>query len=766
MPRRSITTVLFTDIVGSTDKAAALGDRRWRELLGRHHNVIREELARFDGEEITTAGDGFLAVFANPASAIACAASLRDRMNEIDLEVRCGIHLGQVERSGGDVSGITVHIGARVAAHAGPNEVLVSATVREAERGSEFEFEDRGRHELKGVPGDLGLYALVGVPEDLTDFAVGAATEPTVSGDARPRRFPRGLAPVGLLVLGVLGVWIWSLYGGGAMIPEVLRTTVALPADQALDTGAHAMPIALSPDGRRLAYVAESGGRWLLHIRDLGSFDTRAVEGTDGASYPFFSPDGQWVAFFADKELKRVSLRGGSPITVCPVPFVGRGGTWGPGGTIVFDPGDSGLMSVAAEGGTPEPVASRDPEMDARDLSWPQLLPDGNALLATVSLEGSHELVALSLDDGEWRLIGPGSQGQYVPPGWVVFHAPHVKEGEIEAMGFDPRRLEARGQPVTVLEGVFRANNGGGAYFAVSPGGTLLFARGGHARTLVRVDRNGRRTPLLAERLGFRFPAVAPDGRRVALTIDPRPSQLWVYDLARGSGVPLATEGHNLVPIWSPDGRRIAWTSRGDIVERAADASDQARLLISRENHVYPNAWTRDGRTIVFMDDNPAEGGDILVLGPDEEPHPLIASPAYEQAARLSPDQRWIAYASNETGRSQVYVRPFPEVAGGKWLISTEGGEAPAWSPTGRELFYANGNAVMAVAIVTRRSSLTAATPETLFTGPFETGSPAFDVLPDGSGFVMVEADPDAKPTRLEVVVHWTAELESLIGGR
>ncbi|MBA3583563.1 MAG: adenylate/guanylate cyclase domain-containing protein [Gemmatimonadetes bacterium] len=169
MPGRSIATTLFTDIVGSTEKAAALGDRRWREVLRQHHVVVRAQLGRFGGQEIATAGDGFLAVFDNPARAIVCAAAIRDQVQEVGLEVRCGVHMGEVERSDGSVGGIAVHIGARVAAEAGPGEVLVSATVREAERGSDFEFEDRGRHTLKGVPGELRLYALTRVPDDIVE---------------------------------------------------------------------------------------------------------------------------------------------------------------------------------------------------------------------------------------------------------------------------------------------------------------------------------------------------------------------------------------------------------------------------------------------------------------------------------------------------------------------------------------------------------------------------------------------------------------------
>ncbi len=776
---RSIATVLFTDIVGSTDKAAALGDRRWREVLHQHHVLVREQLGRFGGKEIVTTGDGFLAVFDDPARAIVCAAAVRDRVAEIGLQVRCGVHMGQVERSHGDVSGIAVHIGARVAAHARPGEVLVSATVRETERGSDFEFEDRGGHELKGVPGELRLYALAGVPDDLVEYydiggvpveldqtlATSVDTAPVVVRDAIwQRRLPWALASVGLVAVSAVGVGIWMIRGsGGDSLPSVTRTTVTLAADQQLDTQHRAMPLALSPDGRRLVYVAHSAGRAELYLRNLDAFETKPMAGTEGARYPFFSPDGQWVAFFAEDKLKRVSIQGGSPVTVCNTPVAGRGGTWGPDGTIVFDPGISGLMRVAADGGIPEPVVSQDAEMDARNLRWPQFLPHGRALLATATIEGNATLVVLSLDTGTWRQLGRGSQAQYVPPGHLVFHSTAVKEGELQAVGFDVERLTIRGEPISVLDGVFRSNNGGGAYFAVAGSGTLVFARGGHARTLVRVDRNGRRVPLVDDRRGFRLPRISPDGRRVAVTIDPRPSQIWIYDIERGSGLPLATEGHNLASAWTPDSRRVAYTSDGEMYWRAADASSEAQRLLARDRPQYPSEWSRDGRSLIFLDDHPTNRFDIWVMTLDADPRPLVATGAHELMVRLSPDERWLAYVSDESGRYEVYVRPFPNVDERKWTISTGGGVEPVWSTTGRELFYMNGMAMMAVAIEVRGATLDVAAPELLFTGPFETGSPSFDISPDGTYFVMVEADPDAKPTQIQVVLNWAGELNRLV---
>jgi serine/threonine-protein kinase len=490
----------------------------------------------------------------------------------------------------------------------------------------------------------------------------------------------------------------------------------------------------------------------------MDAFEAQLLAGTEGGRYPFFSPDGQWVGFFAGEKLKRLSTHGGSPLTVCDAPEVGRGATWGPDGTIVFDPGNSGLVRVAADGGTPEPITSHDPAMDRRDLSWPHLLPDGRALLATAGLDEHAELVMLTFETGRWRTLGRGFQAQYVGSGHLVFHAPEAREGEIRAASFDLQTLSLVGTPISVLDGVFRSENSGGAYFAVSASGTMVFARGGHARTLVRMDRNGRRTPLLEERRGFRFPRLSPDGRQVAITIDPRPSQVWVYDLVRRSGIPLTTGGHNLAAIWTQNGSHVTYYSDGDMVSRPADGSSEAARLLARDRAQYPGEWSRDG-TLVFVHENANNRADIWAMPVGTDPRPLVATRAHELEPRLSPDERWLAYSSDESGRFEVYVRPFPDIDAGRWPVSTNGGLVPAWSPSGRELFYVNGTTMMAVRVETKDGSFRASTPEVLFTGPFETGSPQFDVSPDGPSFVMVEADPDARPTQVHVVTNWGTEL-------
>jgi eukaryotic-like serine/threonine-protein kinase len=591
-------------------------------------------------------------------------------------------------------------------------------------------------------------------------------------GDARRPTWSswRHAAMIALSVVAVgslAAVALLLLQGTTETTPAVIRTTVNLRAGEELDTQPSMLPLALSADGRRLAYVARRDGRDELYVRDLGAFEAKLLPGTDGARYPFFSPDGQSVAFFAFGKLKTVSILSGSPVPVCDAAATSGAGTWGSQGIIVFDAGRSGLMQVKASGGSPQRITSKDLTIDARNLSWPHFLPDGRTLLVTVANGDSAEagdshIAVLSLDTGEWTSIGRGLQAQYVRSGHIVFHAAHVREGEVQALQFDLSNLTVHGSPVSVLDGVFRSEASGGAYFAAASSGALIFARGGHARSLARVDRAGRRTSITDERRGFRFPAFSPDGDRVAVTIDPRPSQIWIYDVLRRSGFALATEGHNLVPVWARDGTRVFYASRTDIYSRSADGATPAQRFVDMELSQYPLAWSRDG-VLVFAHQHPVNRSDLWVMSSSGDRRALLSTPAHEPHAKLSPDDRWIAYSSDESGAREIQVRPFPNVNDGKWVVSINGGVAPVWSPNGRELFYMSGTTMMSVAVDSRGGAFRSAAPTALFSGPFETGSPNFDVSPDGQSFVMVEADPDAKPTQINVVLNWSRELTRLV---
>jgi eukaryotic-like serine/threonine-protein kinase len=586
---------------------------------------------------------------------------------------------------------------------------------------------------------------------------------------ARRRGVPAWAVVLLALVAAGIGATTWMiLFSPPAQAPAVTRTTLMLMPNQELDTGDAAGPLALSPDGRQVAYVAVVGGRAQLYHRRLDAFESRAIEGTEGAQYPFFSPDGEWVGFFANGKLQRVSMLGGAPLAVCDTPTIGRGATWADDGTIVFDPGAAGLMHVAAAGGVPKPITSSDNALDRQDLSWPQFLPGGRDLLVTVGRTGATDtrIGVLSLDTGGWRELGPGSQAQFLAPAHLVYHAIGTREGELHAAAFDIERRALNGTPVSVLENIFRAPDAGAAYFSVARNGTVVFARGGYERTLVRAERGGQRTPLLDERRGYRMPAVSPDGGSVAITIDPRPSQVWIYDISRKSGIPLAIDGHSLSPLWTPDGRRVAFTSNApsDIYWRAADASAPAERLLQRDGSQFASSWSSDGGLLIFHEGVPNQY-DIWSLPIGGTPRPLVVTPASELGGRLSPDDRWLAYESNESGRFEIYVRPFPNVTAGKWMISTAGGQRAVWGPDTKELFYHVGASMMRVAVDARGPSFTAGNPEKLFSGPFDMTYTGYALAKDGR-FILVEIDPQARLTQLHAVLNWSEDITRALARR
>ncbi len=281
------------------------------------------------------------------------------------------------------------------------------------------------RHRLRDI-GDARLE----LADVLTTVDADSITAPSGSAQAshRWRHIVVGAGLVGLVAAGAL-LWTSSRPAVEPTSPALTRTTITLPSGQELDTRGGAGPLAIAPDGRRIAYVADVGGSSQLYIRSMDAFEPKPIAGTEGAQYPFFSTDGEWVAFFAAGKLKRVAVRGGSPLTICDAPIVGRGAAWGPDGTIVFDPGNAGLLRVAATGGAPEPLTTRDKTIDNANLSWPQFLPNGRGLLATVGMGGgaTSVLAVLSLETREWRRLGPGSQAQYLPSGHLLYHASAVQ---------------------------------------------------------------------------------------------------------------------------------------------------------------------------------------------------------------------------------------------------------------------------------------------------------------------------------------------------
>jgi serine/threonine-protein kinase len=595
-----------------------------------------------------------------------------------------------------------------------------------------------------------------------TDASWQAAPLPTAPaagmGALGRRPLPLSLGTL-LLGAGIAGVAIWFLRPASSVGPQpVSRFAITLPPGDQLGPG---RPVALSPDGSQLAYLAIRGSARQLYLRAMGSLETKAIPGTEGALDPFFSPDGQWIGFFAGGKMKKVSVNGGAALSLADAgdPL---GASWGSQGTIVFAPTPfSVLVQVPSEGGGPQPLTQI--AKGESSHHHPEFLPGGHAVLFAATDPGSARVAVQLIETGERRdLIQAAISPRYASSGHLLY----AQGQTLMAVPFDPQRLEIKGAAVPAVEGVAGADQ-----YSISATGSLVYVPGDVQRTqrrLVWVSRNGAEQTLVAPAREYDTPRLAPDGKRVAVEIGP---QIWLYDPSRDTLTRLTFEGDlNNSPEWAPDGTRVAFYSTRDGPQKMfwqlADGSGGLERLTSGESGPQtPKSWSADGQLLAFQDISPTMQRDIWVLRlSDRKTEPFLRTPFIEGAPAFSPDARWLAYVSNESGRPEIYVQPYPG-PGGKWQISTDGGTEPVWSRNGREVFYRSGNKMMAVATTTQ-PRFSAGKPQVLFEGEyfmkrFPVMGPAFDVSPDGQRFLMVkETDQAPSLTQINVVLNWFEELK------
>ena len=590
-----------------------------------------------------------------------------------------------------------------------------------------------------------------------------------------PRRW-RQLLPWSLVVLAVaMALWSWIVSRTYRSATEpVVRTSIILPLDQ--------QPLgsfAISPDGANLVYRVQSDVDTRLYLRALDQFDVRPLPGTELARNPFFSPDSQWVGFSASRMLQKVSITGGAPVRICDLPSdftSGAYASWGPDDTIIYSPAGAGLLQVPASGGEPAALTTLDIESGERRYSFPQILPNGKDVLFIIRADTGSHIALLSLETKERTVLsglGEASWAQYLSTGHLVY----VRPAGVLAVPFDLERREATGPPHSVLDDAdFDSGGSGSPSFTISQSGSLVYASGNATdrdRSLMWVERDGRAT-LLAEALrGSRHPRLSPDGRRVA-EAGSRGSgrfDIWILDVERGTRTPLTHEGNNFVPAWAPDRGRVAFTSiRGgkdwDVFWKAVDGTGEVEALLTEQHTQWPTSWSPDGELLVFAEDNPQTGWDIGILSLQREARrsAFLATKFNEFSAKFSPDGSWLAHVSDESGQDEVYVRPYPG-PGPRFLISSDGGQEPVWSPDGRELYYRNGDQVLAVAITTE-PAFRPGRPELLFEARYEKSPvPAvnYDISPDGKRFLMVKERPGTTRVHFNVVLNWFEELKRLV---
>jgi Tol biopolymer transport system component len=543
----------------------------------------------------------------------------------------------------------------------------------------------------------------------------------------------------------------------------------------------------LSPEGTRLALLASGADQKRhIYVRSLDQSQATALSGTENARDPFFSPDGQWIGFFADGKLKKISIQGGAAVTLCDVGD-DRGGSWGDDGAIVFaKDSTSALSKVSSAGGPPQPLTTLDQQAGEITQRWPEVLPGSKAVLFTsnthTNVYEDAEIVVYLIASGLRRTVQRGGlYARYSPSGHVVY----MHEGTLLAVPFDLNRLEVTGPPASILEGVVTAPRNGGAQFSFSDTGNLVYVagRGGVQNVSIYwMDREGKFTPLRETPDGYSNPAFSPDGKRLALDIfDGKRRDIWVDEWERDHLTRLTFAGeNNAYPVWTPDGQRIVYSSqeKGGAPNlwwiRADGGGDAQRLTQSKNLAQFEESWNLDSKVLAFRQENPGTGSDIFTVNieGDEksgwkpgEPKPFVNSPFYEGEPAFSPDGRWLAYVSNESGNFEVCVRPFPS-PGGKWQVSTGGGLLPRWPRNGKEFFYETlDSKIMAATYTTSGDSFHAEKPQLWSPGQFTelgSGTYNFDLHPDGKRFAVLKApgtEPAAVVNKVSFIFNFFDEI-------
>jgi serine/threonine-protein kinase len=607
-----------------------------------------------------------------------------------------------------------------------------------------------------------------------------AASEPTVTAVPLPAagisiarsRWPRRwviFAGLGCAVAVVAGLVSWNLKPPSPVPLSISRFTITLPVGQRL-AGPDQPAVALSPDGSHLVYVAGAGGVQQLYLRAMDSLEAKLIAGTEGAAAPFFSPDGQWVGFFAGGKLQRVSISGGAVSTISSRPYPG-GASWGSQRMIAFPPRiNSALHQVPEAGGAAQPLTRL--ETGERIHTWPEFLPGGKAVLFVAAPDpgDTPTLVVQEIRTGERKnLVRNATQPHYAPPGYLVY----AQGGTLLAAPFDPQRLALTGAAVPVEENIMQSPSSGAAQYSFSSTGSLIYVSGGIQGSqlrLVWVSRDGAEQPLTAPAHAYVHPRISPDGRRVAAAIfGEQGTHIWIYDFGLETLTPLTFEGGgNNFPTWTPDGRRIAFRSnRAGAVnmfwQLANGSGGLERLGAGVGNNLQPSSFSPNSQLLAFRDLDAITGSDIWVLRlSDQKVQPFLRTQFNEGGARFSPDGHWLAYSSDESGRAEIYVQPYPG-PGGKWQISTEGGGEPTWNLNGRELFYRSGRKMMAVDVMTR-PTFSSGKPKMLFEGqyqPTQSNQPNYSVSPDGQRFLMLKPieQQEQAATQINVVLNWFEEL-------
>ena len=595
--------------------------------------------------------------------------------------------------------------------------------------------------------------------------AIGAAP----SSSRRQARLVAGTSLVAAALAGAAGAWAWLQPRVGEP-PRPVRFALALPPSAPL-LGGPGSRLLLTPDGHTLVYATQSAGSSILSRREVDRLVPTVIAGTERAVLPFLSPDGKWVAFFTSNQLKKVQIDGGPAVTIGTMAQP-EGASWGPNNVIVLGsyPGVDGLSRVASSEGTPSLFTKPDSAKGELSQRWPRVLADGKTVLYTSWGKGGMTTARIgiaTLETGECSILDLiGSH----PFGIFEGHMLYARaDGVLMAAPFDLRRRRITGEAFAVVDGV-AIGAAGAPKAALSDNGTLVYLTGSGTSRLVLVGANGPARPLVSEPRAYDSPRLSPDGKRIAVTINARPPDIWVYDIPAGTLARLTSEATNLRPEWTPDGKRIVFVSNRSgefgIWWRDADGSAPPQKVFESKDDADEVVLAPDGRVLVYRLNQ--TGGSYGVsfgsLADFSAPKPFVSTDSYhERMPSVSPDGHWLAHVSDETGASEVYVRAFPW-PGARHLVSAGGGSEPRWAPDGRRLFYRSGRAMIAARVSTAPQFAVTGR-DVLFEGDYSTSAShqSYDVMPNGREFLMMQRDTNEE---LIMVLNWFTELSARIRAR
>ena len=562
-------------------------------------------------------------------------------------------------------------------------------------------------------------------------------------GDGASRsvvRAPWLLASAGAVVA-AFGYLAWVASGPAADVSLPTRVEVALPTDQQLVLTGFNHPIALSKDGSQLVFVGRAPGGRQLYLKSQDEFSASPIAGTEGATFPFFSPDDQSLGFFAGGELRRVPVTGGTPLVICSLQGLPYGATWGPDDNVVFAALESGLSTVPAAGGEPVPLTEVEANSGYGSHILPWYLPDGSGVVFTQLGTAGPNIAVWSADTQEDRVvIEQGLGARWVSSGHLMYSL----RDTLFIAPFDLSRREVVGSQVPVVDGVYTSTFWN-PYFAASNNGTLVYVPARANDGLVWVDSNGASVQAAEERGEYEHPRVSPDGGSIAVDFGAGGNrQVWILDTERGIRTPLTTEGNNFLPLWTPDGSRVVFSSvstgRWELLSKPADGSGEAEMFLEIPYAQVPSSFSSDG-VLAYYEFHPGTERDLWTLAPGGEPQPFLVTPDNEAQPTFSPDGRWIAYSSDRSGTTEIYIRPFPE-RDPPFQVSTEGGIGPLWGPDGDALFYRNREQVLRVSVQTGAGTdVVFGAPQLVFEGTYDltaAGDLHYSASPDREQFLMV----------------------------